>query len=92
MTTPSGRTCFTGVSSRRSTPRLFNDRRAYSRSLGWNGANRNGDCSTRVMSVRAGSSSGNVTGMSLFRSSANAPAVSTPVAPPPTTTIRRSRS
>ena len=52
-----------------------------------NGASRAGPISTSTTCISAGLSSGQTTGTAWLFSSASWPAISTPVAPPPTTTM-----
>ena len=76
---------------RTSTPSCSSERRAASDNEGSNGASRRGPASTRMMRVERGSMERKSIASARLASSAMAPAISTPVGPPPTTTKFNSR-
>jgi hypothetical protein len=92
ITVPSLSTTSSGVARssacprRTSTPRLARMSRACRRELGWNGASRWSMASSSTTLAWLMSSSGKSWTSTCLNSSSRAPAISTPVGPPPTTT------
>ncbi len=91
-TTASGSTSATPAPRCRPTPRRRSSSAAYRRSLGWNDLSTSPPRWTIFTSNASPWISGYAGRRPAVRSSASAPATSTPVAPPPTTTTRRPSS
>jgi hypothetical protein len=82
----------TAAPSRTSTPSCSSDFLAASDSDGSNGVSKRGAASTRMMRAERGSIERKSAASARLASSAIAPAISTPVGPPPTMTKLSSRA